>query len=44
MPLVGEGGMIELEVPGELGYGPEGSGAIPPNATLHFVIEVIRVF
>ncbi len=34
--LVGKGGMIELEIPSELGYGPQGAGGglIPPNATL----------
>ncbi len=44
MQLVGEGGMIELEIPSELGYGPQGAGdKIPPNATLHFLVELIEV-
>ncbi|MFN0197877.1 MAG: FKBP-type peptidyl-prolyl cis-trans isomerase [Planctomycetaceae bacterium] len=45
MQLVGEGGMIELEIPSELGYGPQGTpdGSIPPNATLHFLVELIEV-
>lgn len=43
MQLIGEGGMIELWVPGRLGYGTQGSGNIPPNATLHFVVELVRV-
>lgn len=41
LQLVSEGGMIELEVPPDLGYGPSGMpGAIPPNATLHFKVEL----
>lgn len=44
LQLVGEGGMIELQVPSELGYGAEGSGGtIPPNATLHFLVELLKV-
>ena len=44
MQLVGEGGMIELEIPSDLGYGPRGMGAvIPPSATLHFLVELIKV-
>ena len=44
MQLIGEGGMIELWIPSRLGYGPEGSpGSVPPNATLHFIVELISV-
>lgn len=43
LQLVGEGGMIELEIPPELGYGADGRRGIPPNATLHFVVELIEV-
>lgn len=44
MQLVGEGGMIELEIPSGLGYGDSGSpGAIPPKATLHFLVELLKV-
>src|SRR4051794_21937817 len=45
LQLVGEGGMIELEIPAKLAYGdrpPRGSG-IGPGATLHFVVELIKV-
>ena len=44
LQLVGEGGMIELEIPSALGYGPAGMpGAIPPNATLHFIVELLEI-
>jgi FKBP-type peptidyl-prolyl cis-trans isomerase FkpA len=43
MQLVGEGGMIELEIPGKLGYGARGTRGIPPNATLHFVVELFEI-
>lgn len=44
MQLVGEGGMIELTIPPDLGYGARGAGGvIPGNATLHFLVELIAV-
>ena len=44
MQLVGKRGMIELEIPPKLGYGAQGAGAaVPPNATLHFLVELIDI-
>ena len=44
MQLVGKGGMIELEIPSKLGYGKSGApGVIPPDATLHFLVELLDV-
>lgn len=44
LQLVQPGGMIELQVPSELGYGRAGvPGAIPPAATLHFKVELFEI-
>lgn len=44
LQLVGEGGMIELWIPSQLGYGERGSkGSIPPHSHLHFIVELIDV-
>jgi FKBP-type peptidyl-prolyl cis-trans isomerase FkpA len=45
LQLIGEGGEIQLEIPGKLGYGPQGMppAGIGPNATLHFKVELIEV-
>lgn len=37
------GGVRELTIPSSKGYGPAGQGAIPPNATLHFEIKLLKI-
>ncbi len=43
LQLVGVGGMIELEVPPRLAYGVHGPPGIPPNSTLHFLVELKEI-
>lgn len=44
LQLLGEGGLIELRVPPELGYGSDGQPPkIPPDATLIFKIELKEI-
>jgi peptidyl-prolyl cis-trans isomerase A (cyclophilin A) len=42
--LLNEGAKATLIVPSELGYGASGAGGvIPPNATLIFKVELVKV-
>lgn len=44
LQLVGKGGRIELVIPGKLGYGAAGHPpVIPPNATLHFIVDLLDI-
>jgi FKBP-type peptidyl-prolyl cis-trans isomerase FkpA len=44
LQLIGEGGMIELQIPFYLGYGEAGNPPdIPPKAQLNFVVELVKV-
>lgn len=44
IPHINTGGRIRLYVPSGLGYGPAGSGSIPPNACLIFTIDLLGFF
>ena len=42
--LLKEGGKARFMIPSDLGYGAQGAGGvIPPNATLIFDVELVKV-
>ena len=44
LQLMSEGGHYKFYIPSDLGYGPQGSsGAIGPNATLIFEVELLEI-
>ena len=43
LQLMNEGAKYTFFIPGDLGYGPNGSRTIPPNATLVFEVELISI-
>jgi len=43
LQLIKEGGKAMLWIPGDLAYGPQGRGGIPPSSTLIFEIELLEV-
>ena len=43
--MMNEGGRYRLTIPPQIGYGAEGAGggAIPPNATLVFSVQLVSI-
>ena len=43
LQLISEGGQIDLIIPSKLGYGAKGRRPIPPNSTLFFTAELLKI-
>ncbi|MBK8096705.1 MAG: FKBP-type peptidyl-prolyl cis-trans isomerase [Planctomycetes bacterium] len=43
LQLMKEGGIYQFTIPSELAYGAAGRPSIPPNATLVFLVELVKV-
>ncbi len=43
LQLMKEGAEYTFYIPSELGYGAQGMGPIPPNSTLIFKVQLIKV-
>ena len=44
IPLIAPGGNITLYLPPSLAYGSSGSGSIPPNSNLIFIIDLKSIY
>jgi FKBP-type peptidyl-prolyl cis-trans isomerase FkpA len=43
LPMMRVGGTAKLVCPPDIAYGSSGTEGIPPNTTLHFVVELLAI-